>query len=102
MAFEKLGTNEKRAKYDRETRTIIINLEHPRIVMEATRVGELSVTDDPNFLRMAYEIAFTEYAIVLAVELSTAQFFFDPQDALVELRQTIDDLSKAFATAWAQ
>ena len=49
---------------------------------------------------MAYEIAFTEYAIVLAQELSTAQFYFDPQDALVELRQTIDDLSKAFAIAW--
>ena len=56
--------------------------------------------DDPNFLRMAYEIAFTEYAIVLAQELSNAQFFFDPQDALVEVRQTLDDLSKAFATVW--
>ena len=49
---------------------------------------------------MAYEIAFTEYAIVLAQELSNAQFFFDPQDALVEVRQTLDDLSKAFATVW--
>ena len=44
----------------------------------------------------------TEYAIVLAQELSTAQFYFDPQDALVELRQTLDDLSKAFAKVWAQ
>jgi hypothetical protein len=50
---------------------------------------------------MAYEIAFTEYAIVLAQELSTVQYFFDPQDALVELRQTIDDLSKSFASAWS-
>ena len=102
VAFEKIGINEKRAKYDRETRTIIINLEHPRITLEAKSAGEHSVTEDPNFLRMAYEIAFTEYAIVLAQELSTAQFYFDPQDALVELRQTIDDLSKAFATAWSR
>lgn len=102
VVFDNIGPNEKRAKYDRETRRIIVNLDHPRIVMEAKSVRELSVVDDPNFLRMAYEIAFTEYAIVLAQELSTAQFYFDPQDALVELRQTIDDLSKAFATARSQ
>jgi hypothetical protein len=32
VAFEKIGPNEKRAKYDRDNRTIYINLEHPRIV----------------------------------------------------------------------
>jgi len=37
---------------------------------------------------------------VLAQELSSAQYFFDPQDALVEVRQTLDDLSKAFASVW--
>jgi hypothetical protein len=99
VVFEKIGVNEKRAKYDRDTRKIIINLDHPRIVMEAKGLGGQLAIEDPNFLRMAYEIAFTEYAIVLAQELSTAQFYFDPQDALVELRQTIDDLSKAFASA---
>lgn len=101
VAFGNIGASEKRAKYDRDTRTIIINLEHPRIVLEAKSASG-SPTDNPNFQRMAYEIAFTEYAIVLAQELSTAQFYFDPQDALVELRQTIDDLSKAFANAWSQ
>lgn len=102
VAFEKIGVNEKRAKYDREMRRIIINLEHPCLVMEAKCADNQSVVEDPNFLRIAYEIAFTEYAIVLAQELSTAQFYFDPQDALVELRQTIDDLSKAFAVARSQ
>ncbi len=100
VEFENIGTNEKRAKYDREKRTILINLEHPRIAMELRSASGVSPVDDPNFLRMAYEIAFTEYAIVLVQELSTVQYFFDPQDALVELRQTIDDLSKAFATSW--
>lgn len=101
VVFESIGIHEKRAKYDRETRRIIINLEHPRIAMETSRAGDQSVVEDANFLRLAYEIAFTEYAIVLAQELSTAQFYFDPQDALVELRQTIDDLSKAFAKTTA-
>lgn len=100
--FEKMGVNEKRAKYDRETRRIIINLEHPRLVMEAGSVGGQPPIEDRHFLRIAYEIAFTEYAIVLAQELSTMQFYMDPQDALVELRQTIDDLSKAFAASELQ
>jgi hypothetical protein len=102
VAFEKIGVNEKRAKYDRETRRIIINLEHPRIAMETKSAGDPLVIDDANFLRMAYEIAFTEYAIVLAQELSTVQFYMDAQDALVDVRQTIDDLSKAFAAARSQ
>jgi hypothetical protein len=100
VAFEKIGPNEKRAKYDRDNRTIYINLEHPRITVEVANSKTRSPVDDPNFLRMAYEIAFTEYAIVLAQELSNAQYYFDPQDALVELRQTLDDLSKSFASVW--
>lgn len=100
VSFENIGINEKRAKYDKETRTIFINLEHPRIAMELKLAQSRIPIDDPNFQRMAYEIAFTEYAIVLAQELSTVQYFFDPQDALVELRQTLDELSKAFATVW--
>jgi hypothetical protein len=32
--------------------------------------------------------------------LSKVGFYFDPQDALVELRQTLDELSKAFASVW--
>jgi hypothetical protein len=100
VAFDKIGVNEKRAKYNKDTRTIVINLEHPRIAMELKSAQAQMPVDDPNFQRMAYEIAFTEYAIVLAQELSTVGFYFDPQDALVELRQTLDDLSKAFASVW--
>jgi hypothetical protein len=100
VAFESMGEHEKRAKYDRNTRTIYINLDHPRILIELKSAHTQTPTEDPQFLRMAYEIAFTEYAIVLAQELSAVQFFYDPQDALVEVRQTLDDLSKVFASSW--
>jgi hypothetical protein len=102
VAFDKIGQNEKRAKFDKETRTIIVNLEHPRIAVELKGTMGRSPVDDPNFIRMAYEIAITEYAIVLAQELSRIQYYYDPQDALVDVRQTLDDLSKAFASAWNQ
>src|SRR5262249_19590624 len=36
VAFEKIGLNEKRAKYDRDNRTIYINLEHPRVAVEVS------------------------------------------------------------------
>lgn len=100
VEFAKIGPNEKRAKYDKDTRTIYVNLEHPRIAVEIASSATRSPVDDPNFVRMAYEIAFTEYAIVLAQELSSIQYYYDPQDALVEVRQTLDDLSKAFAKVW--
>ena len=100
VEFAKIGVNEKRAKYDKETRTIYVNLEHPRIAVEISSSTARIPADDPNFVRMAYEIAFTEYAIVLAQELSAIQYYYDPQDALVEVRQTLDDLSKAFAKVW--
>lgn len=41
------------------------------------KVSKASLWSNPTFLRMAYEMAFTEYAIVLAQELSTAQYYFD-------------------------
>ncbi len=100
VAFDNLGLHEKRAKYDRDTRTIYINLEHPRIAFEAKNASSKTPTDDPHFLRMSYEVAFTEYAIVLGQELSNIDYYLDPQDALVDIRQTIDELSKAFACVW--
>jgi hypothetical protein len=100
VAFDNLGVHEKRAKYDRDTRTIYINLEHPRIAVEAKNVFGQVPVNDPNFLRMAYEIAFTEYAIVLGQELSNINYYLDPQDALVDIRQNLDELSKAFASVW--
>jgi hypothetical protein len=77
VAFDNLGIHEKRAKYDRDTRTIYINLEHPRITVEVKNSSSSASTDDPNFLRMAYEIAFTEYAIVLGQELSNIDYYLD-------------------------
>src|SRR5262245_63361067 len=82
VEFEKIGPNEKRAKYDRDNRTIYINLEHPRIAIEISNLKSRSPVDDPNFLRMAYEVAFTDYAIVLAQELSNAPHSIDPTLAL--------------------
>ena len=102
VIFDNIGPNEKRAKYDRGTRTIIVNLEHPRIAMELKSSQSQSPVDDPNFVRMAYEMAFTEYAIVLAQELGGVQYYMDTQDALVDVRQNLDDLSKSFALAWRQ
>jgi hypothetical protein len=55
VAFEKIGANEKRAKYDKQTRTIIVNLD---IAVELKNSPGQSPVDDPNFVRMAYEIGF--------------------------------------------
>ena len=45
--------------YEKDDRTIFINLDHPQLVA-AIGLGD---SDDPVFRRLAYEVAFSEYAI---------------------------------------
>jgi hypothetical protein len=92
IEFDHQGEASARAVYQREKRTIFINLDHPQIAAAHTHG-----TEDPVFRRLAYEVAFAEYAIALAVELDTREEFLDPQDAIVEIRDTIHRIARAAA-----
>jgi hypothetical protein len=89
VEFENLGTAEKRARYLPEDRKILINLDHPQITA-ARGGGDL---DQPLFRRLSYEVAFTEYSIALASELNSAGEFYDPSDAIFEMREAINRLA---------
>lgn len=87
--FKEMGKEEARAKYEAAQRTILINLEHPQIEA-ALGVGGI---EDAAFRRLAYEVAFSEYAIALAVELSGAGYFIDPSEPIFEIRDTMNRLA---------
>jgi hypothetical protein len=87
--FQEMGEEEARAKYEAIQRTILINLEHPQI-KAALGVGGI---EDAAFRRLAYEVAFSEYAIALAVELSGAGYFIDPSEPIFEIRDTMNRLA---------
>lgn len=97
IEFDQQGEASARATYQREKRTIYVNLDHPQIGMALKGHG----VEDPVFRRLAYEVAFSEYAIALAMELDHREEFLDPQDAIVEIRLTINRIALAAAPLYA-
>jgi len=87
---------EHRAKYTRDERTIFINLDHPQI---AAAKGSAS-TDDPSFQRLAYEVAFAEYAVALASELAARDEYLDPSDPIVDIRDTLNRVATKGASLY--
>lgn len=97
IEFDNQGEVSARAIYQREKRTIYVNLDHPQIAVALKGHG----VEDPVFRRLAYEVAFSEYAIALAMELDHREEFLDPQDAIVEIRETIHRIARAAAPLYA-
>ena len=62
VKFDNLGSESHHTQYVRDERTIYINLDHPQLTAAK---GHRSI-EDPVFRRLAYEIAFSEYAVALA------------------------------------
>jgi len=97
IEFDHQGEASARALYQRDKRTIFVNLDHPQIATALHGHG----VEDPVFRRLAYEVAFSEYAIALAMELDAREEFIDPQDAIVEIRETIHRIARAAASLYA-
>ncbi len=97
VEFEHQGNTSARAVYLRERRTIFVNLDNPQIAAALKSHG----VEDPVFRRLAYEVAFCEYAVALAVELDGRQEFLDPMDAIVQIRETVNRIALASAALYA-
>jgi hypothetical protein len=93
-----LGAESPRAKYSGEDRTIYINIDHPQLVA-ARGIG---TTEDVTFRRLAYEVAFTEYAIALAYELALRGEFMDFDEPVGEIRDTVNRLATKGASLYAE
>jgi len=89
VKFDNLGEAEFRGKYVRDERTIYINLDHPQIAAARGNVA----TSDPSFMRLAYEVAFAEYAIALSSELASSDEYLEPSDAIIDIREAINRLA---------
>jgi hypothetical protein len=97
VRFGNLGTEEHRAKYVRDERTIYINLDHPQV--EAAK--GLGYQEDIAFRRLTYEVAFAEYAVALASERAGADEYFFVTDPIVEIRDTLNRLATKGARLYA-
>jgi hypothetical protein len=95
--FRAIGEDQDRAEYRRTERTIYINLDHPQL---KAALGSGSV-DDPVFRRLAYEVAFCEYAIALAMEFALIDgYYLDPFDPLYDTRSHLNRLARRSAVLY--
>jgi len=97
VAFDHQGASASRAMYQAERRTIYVNLDFPQLV--AAKAGR--TVEDPVFKRLAYEVAFAEYAVAVASELNNRGEFLEPSDAIVEIRERINAVARQAAPLYA-
>jgi hypothetical protein len=97
VRFREIGDGEARAKYERDERTIYINLDHPQI-RHAMRTDGMEA---PGFRRLCYEVAFTEYAIALAREMILAGEYYELDEPVIDVRDTLDRVTRAAAHLYA-
>jgi hypothetical protein len=90
VEFKAMGGEEDRAIYQGEERTIYINTDHPQLLAAK---GSASI-GDPTFRRLAYEVAFTEYAIAISSELGKRGEYSDWSDPIYEVRETVNRLAR--------
>ncbi len=97
IEFKELGVDSARAEYSSEHRTIYVNLDFPQIAAAKRGHGH----EDPVFKRLAYEVAFSEYAVALAVELERRGEYLDPSDPIVDIRETLNRVARQAAELYA-
>jgi hypothetical protein len=90
--YENATINGYRSRYDSQSKTIFINLDHPQIA-RAFRVAN-GKADDPQFRIACYEIAAVEYALAIPFEKIEADELNDPADALYEVKETINRITR--------
>lgn len=73
-----------RYNWDKDSRVITINLDHP-VVVAARGMDD----NETSFRRLCYEIAFTSYAIALTDLQLERDAAMDASDAMYEVRQTL-------------
>lgn len=97
IEFVHQTATERRSKYDRETRTIYINLDHPQ-VSSVSRQSDRGV-ESPFFLQLMFDIATVEYAQALQFERLASGEKFDAGEAVYSIGDIIDRLSRRGAMA---
>lgn len=89
LEYENATSNTYRSRYDANTKTIYINLDHPQIASAFDSGGRR--TDNRQFREICYEVAVVEYAIALPyeklekTELHASEVLWDVKDTINRL-----------------
>ena len=97
LDYENASQEEARSRFDAESKTIWINLDHLQIAQALER--SKGSTRSQQFREMSYEVAAVEYSLALEhvrVENDEAN---DPEDSLYNVRETIDRITRRLFAA---
>ncbi len=90
ISFENLGPDDFRAKYEDDTRTIIVNLDHPFLKKIEDMAGDRTST---KYMRPAWEAALFEYAAATTTQKGASNMMDDSlTDGVIEMQNTVDKL----------
>ncbi|RMF76351.1 MAG: hypothetical protein D6737_20350 [Chloroflexi bacterium] len=84
-----------RSRYDPNTKTIYINLDHPQIASAFKAGGNR--TDSRQFRDICYEVAAVEYALAVLSEKNERDEWYNADDALYDVRSIINRITRRFA-----
>lgn len=96
VVYENSGEDSGRSFYDSDTLRIIINLDHDVVKNALEQCG----VQDVAFQRLSYEIAFSEYAMGLGVEMIKQDPDMPADDLLYEVRATLNRISTSAASLY--
>ena len=96
VVYEHSGADFGRSFYDSDTLRIIINLDHKVVKSALEQCG----VEDIGFQRLSYEIAFSEYAMGLGVEMIKQDPDMPADDLLYEVRATLNRISDSAAALY--
>ena len=90
ISFENLGSFDYRAKYEDDTRTIIVNLDHPFLKKIEEMAGDRTST---KYMRPAWEAALFEYAAAITTQKGSSNMLDDSlSDGVIEMQERVDTL----------
>jgi hypothetical protein len=97
IVYENQTADEPRSTYDRNTKTIYINLDHPQIASVLEVSGRR--ISDRQFRQICYEVAAVEYALAIPHEKIERNDIYDASDALYDVKDTINRITKRLIQA---
>lgn len=92
--YENATQESPRSRYDSNSKTIFINLDHPQIADPFELSGRS--TDNRQFREICYEVAAVEYAIALPYEQIEKNPGYEAEVALDDVRSTINRVTRRF------
>lgn len=95
ISFDNLGSDDHRAKYDDNERTITVNLDHPFMLRIEQMAGDRIST---KYMRPAYEAAAFEYAAAVTTQKGASMLLEDSlDDGVIEMQDRVDALLRKMA-----